>query len=83
VSYGCIVAPRGIKTPDEIAGMATALPSGAGGFLYLTETATSNQIGLFAINPTTGCLTEATKSPAIIGESGALQSIATWPPRPF
>ncbi len=66
LTYSCIVSPRDIQQPASIGGLATALPSGSGGYLYVTETAShtaSAAIGTFSINPSGGCLTEAPQSP--------------------
>jgi len=87
VTYGCIAKPRNLEQPTSIGGLATALPSGSGAGLYVTETSSrtaSAAVALFGINPTTGCLKEAPQSPFSINnfESG-LNWVAVWPPRPF
>jgi hypothetical protein len=87
LSYGCIVTVRGVGPPATIGGLATVLPNGSGGGLYVAESASntaSAAIGLLAINPTTGCLEEAPQSPFPINSlQSALSSVAAWPPRPF
>lgn len=64
-------------------GMATALPTGAGGFLYLAEETSKAGVGLFEINPSTGCLKQVPGSPFLTGMLGNASSVAAWPPRPF
>jgi len=87
VTYGCIAKPRNLEQPTSIGGLATALPSGSGGGLYVTETSSrtaSAAVALFGINPTTGCLKEAPQSPFSINNlESELNWVAVWPPRPF
>jgi len=87
LAYGCIAKPRNLGPPATIWGLATALPTGSGGGLYVAETASntaSSAIALFGINPSTGCLKEAPESPFSIDNlESSLKSVAVWPPRPF
>ena len=79
ISYGgCIVTP---KQGQFLGGMATLLPSGSGGALYLVDSSeTFAGINVFAINSSTGCLREIPSSPFSVG---SYNSVVAWPPRPF
>jgi len=65
--------------------MATILPYGNGGGLYLAQDGNINgAVSLFKINPD-GTTVEAPNSPfsIISGGGQGLMSLAAWPPRPF
>jgi hypothetical protein len=64
-------------------GMATAMPFGSGGFLYVGVYTEFADVALFEIDPSTGCLTGVPGSPFSTGKSGYAESVAAWPPRPF
>jgi hypothetical protein len=64
-------------------GMATAMPVGSGGFLYVGQRANGANVALLQINSSTGCLTEVPGSPFPSGKQGFAESVAAWPPRPF
>jgi hypothetical protein len=84
---GCTSTLRLAKgNPASIAyGMATELPSGDGGELYVAELGEySSYIGLLAIDSSTGCTTEAPNSPFGLSDANAaISTVAAWPPRPF
>jgi 6-phosphogluconolactonase (cycloisomerase 2 family) len=65
-------------------GMATALPVGSGGFLYVARPRNgAADVALLQIDSITGCLTEVPGSPFSSGHEGVAESVAAWPPRPF
>jgi hypothetical protein len=61
--------------------MATVVPHGAGGGLYVAEAYDFSTLGLLSIEPETGCLTEVPGSPYPLSSGGS--SLIAWPPRPF
>jgi 6-phosphogluconolactonase (cycloisomerase 2 family) len=80
VGFSCIV-----KMPTAPKGITTVLPSGAGGYLAVTASGppVGGTVGLFTINPSTGCLTQAPTSPYDLGSNSIVSSVVPWPPRPF
>jgi len=82
---GCSTTLKDSDAGLQASGMATASPSGSGGALYVSEYfgSNANAVALLAIDSTTGCTTEAPSSPFYTGQSGRLNSIVAWPPRPF
>jgi hypothetical protein len=79
---------RGFYTKfNYIGGVATELPSGTGGTLYVPEFDANGRsgIGMLRFASTgSGCtLTETAASPAAGSTGSALLSIAVYPPRPF
>ncbi len=72
-----------LKGGLDQAGLATALPSGAGGVLYVAEPETSIGIVRVIVNGTTCQLIESSKSPAHDQNTITLESIGVYPPRPF
>jgi 6-phosphogluconolactonase (cycloisomerase 2 family) len=71
------------KLKTSANGMATAMPVGSGGFLYVGQRANGANVALLQIDPSTGCLTEVPGSPFPSGKQGFAESVAAWPPRPF
>jgi hypothetical protein len=71
------------KLKTSANGMATALPVGSGGFLYVGEYTKFADVALFQVDSSTGCLTEAPGSPFSTSKRGYAESVAAWPPRPF
>jgi hypothetical protein len=83
---GCTTKLRVPRDEPSVAafGMATELPSGDGGTLYVAEQGNFSHIGILAVNASTGCLTEAASSPFQLTDNNArVGSVAAWPPRPF
>lgn len=75
---GCITT---LNESGYAQAVATALPSGAGGFVYLAE---YNGVAMLQVNSTTGCTTEVKGSPFTVSDPlAAIYSLAPWPPRPF
>jgi hypothetical protein len=77
-----------LRNPKRVAfgsfGMATELPSGDGGALYVAEVSNGSGIAILTVNPETGCTTEAAASPYFFSDpSAAVGSATAWPPRPF
>jgi hypothetical protein len=81
------VTPTGcsLQVRRSAGGLATALPTGSGGLLYMGDFAVGSwaSVALYEINSSTGCLTEVAGSPFSSGVKGAGASVAAWPPRPF
>jgi len=69
--------------------LATTATSGSGEGLYvadlgLAETYYVPAVAILAINPSSGCTTEISKSPFLIPDPNSyLTSLVAWPPRPF
>jgi hypothetical protein len=65
--------------------MATELPSGDGGELYVAEEGDyGSYVGLLAIDPSTGCTTEGMASPFQLSDTNAgISTVVAWPSRPF
>ena len=90
VRPGCTSDPlRGYYTQfNYIGAVATELPSGAGGTLYVPEFDGNGRshIGMLHLTTTNGggcTLTETAASPVGLSVDSALLSIAVYPPRPF
>lgn len=89
VRPGCTSGPlRGYYTQfNYIGAVATELPSGTGGTLYVPEFDGNGRslIGLLRLTTTNGgcTLTETAASPVGLSLDSALLSIAVYPPRPF
>jgi hypothetical protein len=89
VRQGCTSEPlRGYYTKfNYIGAVATELPSGSGGILYVPEYDGSGKsnIGMLRFTSTsTGCtLAETAASPVAATSGSALLSIGVYPPRPF
>jgi DNA-binding beta-propeller fold protein YncE len=89
VRQGCTSDPlKGFYAKfTYIGAVATELPEGVGGILYVPEYDANGRsnIGLLRFTPTrTGCtLTELEQSPVAGSPGSALLSIAPYPPRPF
>jgi len=83
---GCITTlklPQG-EPPTVPGDMATVVPSGAGGGLYVSEYSNFGTIGLLSVDSKSGCTTEVAGSPYIVTTNGGLlNSLVAWPPRPF
>ncbi len=84
---GCLTT---LKTPNGEVGfsavsMATEGTMGAGAEIYVAEAGQfASNVGLLAIDSTTGCTTEALASPFILSDPNAFaSSLVAWPPRPF
>jgi 6-phosphogluconolactonase (cycloisomerase 2 family) len=71
------------KLKTSANGMATAMPAGSRGFLYVGEYTNTANVALLQIDSSTGCLTEVPGSPFSTGKHGVANSVAAWPPRPF
>jgi 6-phosphogluconolactonase (cycloisomerase 2 family) len=76
VSYaGCAASTTGNAT-----GLATAMPTGAGGALYVAEYGNNAghkaKVALFSIDSSTGCLTQSAGSPYTTREEGSDFSVA-------
>jgi hypothetical protein len=74
-----------LRTNVDVGSMATVLPSGAGGDIYVTEFMRYESVALLTIDPATGCTTEVPASPFYLGpnKDGYFTSLSGWPPRPF
>ena len=89
VRPGCTSGPlRGYYTQfNYIGAVATELPSGAGGTLYVPEFDGNGRshIGMLHLTTKNGActLTEIAASPTGLSLDSALLSIAVYPPRPF
>jgi len=81
VTYtGCFVKSQAAL----LGGLATALPSGSGGYLYVDAYDNPHgRVALYSINPENGCLKAVPGSPFATGQNGGVTSLAGWPPRPF
>ena len=80
---GCLTTLKIHKGAQAVLGqgIATLLPMGGGGGIAIAEGRT---IGLLAVNPGTGCLTEAPESPfALSDKNSGSASLVSWPPRGF
>jgi hypothetical protein len=81
VSFGCISAA--LKGGNFEAGLATAIPSGAGITLFVGEP----DVNIASVRVTGGSgscsLTEAPSSPKADGNTITIESIGVFPPRPF
>jgi hypothetical protein len=87
VTYACMTNLKEVQNNSNSTvypgQLATALPSGAGGLLYVAESMNpSAAIGILSIDESTGCTTEVHGSPSNV-QRGSLDSITAWPPRPF
>ena len=86
---GCTSAPlKGFyKSFTYIGAVATELPSGSGGLLYVPEFDShgGSRIGILRLGWSSGgcSLSETTDSPARSSSGAALLSIGVYPPRPF
>jgi hypothetical protein len=83
---GCMTTLRVPKGERLFAstGMATELPSGGGGALYVTELLDVSGIAILTINAETGCTREASASPfALSDPNSGISTLVPWPPRPF
>lgn len=81
VSVGC--TSLSVKGNLDIAGLATAMPTGSGGYLYAAEI--ENSIGIQRINVKNGVCNfkEAVQSPAVDHKTITMESIEVFPPRTF
>ena len=82
-SFGCTTTLN--AAPGPLAwSLATTATTGAGGGLYVAEANTAaglGAVGLLAIDPSTGCTTEAPQSPFSLGDPTAVSvSLFAWPP---
>jgi len=74
---GCTTNP----SQNSAVALATVSTTGAGGGLYVAE---GDGVGLFTIDPSTGCTTEVPNSPFSLSDPNAAPvSLVAWPPRPF
>ncbi len=82
---GCYTTLKNNGVPTVITGaMGTALNSGSGAGLYVSEMNDPDSgVALLSVNPSTGCTTEVPGSPFPTGQNGGLNSLVSWPPRPF
>jgi hypothetical protein len=83
---GCTTRLRVPKNESGLwsEGMATELPSGNGGALYVAEFWAYSSVAVLTINPETGCTKEASASPFALPDAIAtIRSIVAWPPRSF
>ncbi len=82
---GCATTLRSTTGSGFYSGaIATALPTGTGGALYIPEWGNpDDDVAMLTINSTTGCTTEIKQSPFPTGQNGDFFSLAAWPARPF
>jgi hypothetical protein len=82
---GCATTLRSTTGSGFYSGaIATALPTGTGGALYIPEWGNpDDDVAMLTINSTTGCTTEVKQSPFPTGQNGDFFSLAAWPARPF
>jgi hypothetical protein len=86
LTFGCVT-----KLPQEVflqGRPTTALPTGAGGDLYIPQVPVNGQpendsLVLLSIDPATGCTTQVAGSQFSDGHVGTISFAAPWPPRPF
>lgn len=82
--HGCLTSLRGYGELWSYASqVATVANAGSGGGLYVSEGflstgSTSSYIGLLAVNSTTGCASEAPRSPFADANGDALESITSY-----
>ena len=81
LTAGCTSAT--LKGGLDQAGLATALPSGSGGILYVAEPETSIGIVRTVVNGASCQLVESSRSPARDANTITLESIGVYPPRKF
>jgi hypothetical protein len=83
LSFVCVSAP--LTNPGFVftGGIATAEPTGKGGYLYVAESGgTHNGVALMSI-PGNGCPVEVSESPTAIPGNGWSNTLAAYPPRRF
>lgn len=72
-----------LKGGNDQAGLATSLPTGSGGVLYVAEPETSIGIVRIVTNGSECQLIESSQSPVHDGNTITLESIGVYPPRSF
>jgi hypothetical protein len=82
LSFACVSAPLTNPGFMYAGGIATAEPTGKGGYLYVAESGSHNGVALMSI-PDNGCPVEVSGSPTAIPGSGWSNTLAAYPPRHF